>query len=87
MYLFSKGFSGQGTFLAHLYCLQLCIAPLVTVNGALLLIPATDWLVLLLVSIVCLVYLTAIVLILPMVILVVVLLVELLFLTEGGGSC
>ena len=52
-YLFSKGSGGQGTFLAHLYCLLLCSVPLVTVSGALLLIPATGWLVLVLGSIVC----------------------------------
>ena len=51
-YLFSKGSGGQGTFLAHLYCLLLCSVPLVTMSGALLLIPATGWLVLLLGSIV-----------------------------------
>lgn len=52
-YLFSKGSGGQGTFLAHLYCLLLCTVPLVTVSGALLLIPATGWLVLVPGSIVC----------------------------------
>ncbi len=52
-YLFSKGSGGQGTFLAHLYCLLLCSVPLVTVSGALLLIPATSRLVLVLGSIVC----------------------------------
>lgn len=51
-YLFSKGSGGQGTFLAHLYCLLLCTVPLVTLSGALLLIPATGWLVLVLGSIV-----------------------------------
>lgn len=52
-YLFSKLFSRKGTFLAHLYCLLLYTVPLVTVSGALLLIPATGWLVLVLGSIVC----------------------------------
>ena len=52
-YLFSKGSGGQGTFLAHLYCLLLCSVPLVTLSGALLLIPATSWLVLVLASMVC----------------------------------
>lgn len=52
-YLFSKGSGGQGTFLAHLYCLLLCTVPLVTVSGVLLLIPATGWPVLVLGSIVC----------------------------------
>ena len=52
-YVFSKGSGGQGTFLAHLYCLLLCTVPLVTLSGALLLIPATGWLVLVLGSIVC----------------------------------
>ena len=51
-YLFSKGSGGQGTFLAHLYCLLLCSVPLVTVSGALLLIPATSRLVLVLGSMV-----------------------------------
>jgi hypothetical protein len=51
-YLFSKLSGGQGTFLAHIYCLLVCTVPLVTVSGALLLIPATGWLVLLLGSVV-----------------------------------
>jgi len=55
-YLFSKGSGGQGTFLAHLYCLLLCTIPLVTVSGALLLIPATGWLVVVLGSIVCVLF-------------------------------
>ena len=40
-YVFSKFSGGQGTFLAHLYCLLLCTVPLVTISGAVLLIPAT----------------------------------------------
>ena len=44
-YLFSKGSGGQGTFVAHLYCLLLCTVPLVTLSGLVLLIPATGWLV------------------------------------------
>jgi hypothetical protein len=51
-YPLSKLAGGHGTFLAHLYCLLLCTIPLVTVSGALLLIPATGWLVLMLGSIV-----------------------------------
>lgn len=51
-YLFSKGCGGQGTFVAHLYCLLLCTVPLVTVSGLVLLIPATGWLVVLLASLV-----------------------------------
>lgn len=51
-YLFSKLFGGQGTFLAHCYCLLLCTVPLVTLSGALLLIPATGPLVIVLESIV-----------------------------------
>ncbi len=51
-YVFSRLSGGQGTFLAHLYCLLLCTVPLVTISGALLLIPATGWLVLVLGSIV-----------------------------------
>jgi hypothetical protein len=46
-YVCSKVCGGQGTFLAHLYCLLVCTVPLVTVSGALLLIPATGWLLLL----------------------------------------
>jgi Yip1 domain len=45
-YVFSKFSGGQGTFLAHLYCLLLCTVPLVTISGAILLIPATGSLVL-----------------------------------------
>ncbi len=44
-YPFSKLVGGHGTSLAHLYCLLLCTIPLVAVSGALLLIPATGWLV------------------------------------------
>ena len=52
-YLFSKGSGGQGTFLAHFYCLLVCTVPLVTVSGLLLLIPATGWLVVVPGGIVC----------------------------------
>ena len=51
-YLFSKLYGGQGTLLAHCYCLLLCTVPLVTVSGALLLIPATGPFVIVLASIV-----------------------------------
>ena len=51
-YLFSKLYGGQGTLLAHCYCLLLCTVPLVIVSGALLLIPATGPLVTVLGSIV-----------------------------------
>jgi hypothetical protein len=51
-YLFSKGSGGQGTFVAHLYCLLLCTVPLVTVSGLVLLIPATGWLVVMLAGLV-----------------------------------
>lgn len=51
-YLFSKLWRGKGTFLAHTYSLLLCTVPLVTISGALLLIPATGSLVFLLISIV-----------------------------------
>lgn len=47
-YLFSKLWRGQGSFLAHMYSLLLCTIPLVTISGALLLIPATGPFVLLL---------------------------------------
>src|SRR5947209_3922788 len=40
-YLFSKLWHGQGRFLAHAYSLLLCTIPLVTISGALLLIPTT----------------------------------------------
>src|SRR5690242_14329602 len=40
-YVFSKLSGGQGTFLAHLYCLLLCTVPLVSISGAILLLPAT----------------------------------------------
>jgi len=43
----SKICGGQGTFLAHLYCLLLCTVPLVTVSGVVLLLPVTGWLLLL----------------------------------------
>jgi len=51
-YLFSRLWSGRGSFLAHAYCLLLCTIPLVTISGALLLIPATGSLVVLLTGIV-----------------------------------
>lgn len=51
-YLFSRFWQGQGTFLAHAYNLLLCTIPLVTISGALLLIPATGSLVILLASLV-----------------------------------
>lgn len=40
-YLFSKLWHGKGTFVAHAYCLLLCTVPLVTLSGALLLIPSS----------------------------------------------
>jgi hypothetical protein len=43
-YVCSKVCGGQGTFLAHLYCLLVCTIPLVTVSGVLLLLPAPGWL-------------------------------------------
>src|SRR5882724_4816186 len=43
-YVCSKICGGKGTFLAHLSCLLVCTVPLVTVSGALLLLPATGWL-------------------------------------------
>ncbi len=51
-YLFSKLYGGQGTLLAHCYCLLLCTVPLVTMSGALLLIPASGSLVIVVASIV-----------------------------------
>jgi hypothetical protein len=51
-YLFSRLWRGRGRFLAHTYCLLLCTIPLVTISGALLLIPATGSLVVLLTSLV-----------------------------------
>jgi len=47
-YMFSRYWRGQGRFLAHAYSLLLCTIPLVTISGALLLIPATGSLVILL---------------------------------------
>ncbi len=47
-YVCSKVCRGQGTFLAHLYCLLVCTIPLVTVSGMLLLLPASGWLALVL---------------------------------------
>jgi hypothetical protein len=51
-YLFSRFWSGRGRFLAHAYSLLLCTIPLVTISGALLLIPSTGSLVILLTSLV-----------------------------------
>jgi len=51
-YLFSRYWRGQGSFLAHAYCLLLCTIPLVTISGSLLLIPATYTFVVLLTSLV-----------------------------------
>ncbi len=51
-YLFSRQWRGRGRFLAHAYSLLLCTIPLVTISGALLLIPATGSLVILLTSLV-----------------------------------
>ena len=51
-YLFSRFWRAQGRFLAHAYCLLLCTIPLVTISGALLLVPATGSLVILLTSLV-----------------------------------
>lgn len=48
----SRHWHGQGRFLAHAYSLLLCTIPLVTISGALLLIPATGSLVILLTSLV-----------------------------------
>jgi Yip1 domain len=61
-YMFSKLFGGQGTFLAHCYCLLLCTVPLVTVSGALLLIPASGPLVIVVESIVAALFLYRLVL-------------------------
>lgn len=47
-YLFSRLWGGRGSFLLHAHSLLLCTIPLVTISGALLLIPATGPLVLLL---------------------------------------
>jgi hypothetical protein len=47
-YLFSRYWRGQGGFLAHANCLLLCTIPLVSISGAVLLIPATGSLVILL---------------------------------------
>jgi len=47
-YLFSRLWRGRGRFLVHAYSLLLCTIPLVTISGALLLIPATGSLVILL---------------------------------------
>jgi len=43
-YVGSRACKGQGTLLAHCYCLLLCTVPLVIVSGTGLLIPATGWL-------------------------------------------
>jgi hypothetical protein len=51
-YLVSRRWGGHGSFLAHAYSLLLCTIPLVTISGALLLIPATGSLVMLLTSLV-----------------------------------
>ena len=51
-YLMSRHWRGGGSFLAHAYSLLLCTIPLVTISGALLLIPATGSLVILLTSLV-----------------------------------
>lgn len=51
-YLMSRHWGGQGRFLVHAYSLLLCTIPLVTISGALLLIPATGSLVILLISVV-----------------------------------
>jgi Yip1 domain len=48
-YLFSRLWRGQGRFVTHTYGLLLCTVPLVTISGALLLIPASGSLVALLV--------------------------------------
>ena len=61
-YLFSKLYGGQGTLLAHCYCLLLCTVPLVTVSGTLLLIPATGLLVIVLESIIAALFLYRLVL-------------------------
>ena len=51
-YLFSRLWHGRGRFLAHAYSLLLCTIPLVMISGALLLIPATGSLVILLTSLI-----------------------------------
>ena len=51
-YLMSRHWRGQGRFLAHAYSLLLSTIPLVTISGALLLIPATGFFVILLTSLV-----------------------------------
>jgi len=51
-YLMSRHWRGHGRFLAHAYSLLLCTIPLVTISGALLLIPATGSFVILLTSLV-----------------------------------
>jgi hypothetical protein len=51
-FLFSKSWHGQGTFLAHTYCLLLCTVPLVTISGLLLLFPSSGFLALLLLGLV-----------------------------------
>lgn len=51
-YLFSRLWRGRGRFLAHAYSLLLCTIPLVTISGALLLIPATGSFVILFTSLV-----------------------------------
>lgn len=51
-YLFSKLWHGRGRFLAHIYSLLLCTVPLVTISGALLLIPASGSFVLLICSLI-----------------------------------
>jgi len=55
-YLFSKLWRGQGRFLAHAYSLLLCTVPLVTISGALLLIPTPGSLVVLLTSLIFIVF-------------------------------
>jgi hypothetical protein len=51
-YLMSRHWGGHGRFLVHVYSLLLCTIPLVTISGALLLIPATGFFVILLTSLV-----------------------------------
>jgi hypothetical protein len=51
-YLFSRLWHGRGRFLAHAYSLLLCTIPLVTISGALLLIPATGSFVIILTGLV-----------------------------------
>src|SRR5947209_5276134 len=55
-YLFSKLWRGQGRFLAHAYSLLLCTVPLVTISGALLLIPTPGSLVVPLTSLIFIVF-------------------------------